>query len=105
MSEASEQPVPYQKHSRTSKAAAASAKPVAKSLREQVLAYLIAQGDWGATDDEIQSALKMNPSTQRPRRVELVRLGLVEDSGSARETRAGRYAVVWRSIADQPQKG
>jgi hypothetical protein len=38
----------------------------------------------------------MNPSTQRPRRVELVEGGWVEDSGERRPTRSGMDAVVWR---------
>jgi hypothetical protein len=49
----------------------------------------------GATDEEMQLALGMNPSTQRPRRVELVRRGLVVEDGT-RQTASGRMATVWR---------
>jgi predicted ArsR family transcriptional regulator len=49
----------------------------------------------GLTDEEIQTALGLNPSTERPRRVELVERGMVEDSGARRMTRSGRSAVVW----------
>lgn len=49
----------------------------------------------GATDEEMQLALGMNPSTQRPRRIELVRRGLVVEDGT-RRTSSGRNASVWR---------
>lgn len=49
----------------------------------------------GATDEEVQDWLGMNPSTQRPRRVELVEGGWVCDSGLTRKTRSGTSAVVW----------
>jgi hypothetical protein len=42
------------------------------------------------TDDELQQLLGMNGNTERPRRVELVDRGLVEDSGQRREN-----AIVW----------
>jgi hypothetical protein len=44
----------------------------------------------------MQAELQMQGSTQRPRRVELVRAGLVVDSGLRRRTFAGRSAVVWK---------
>jgi hypothetical protein len=43
----------------------------------------------------MQLALGMNPSTQRPRRIELERRGLVVKDGT-RKTSSGRMAVVWR---------
>lgn len=49
----------------------------------------------GATDEEMQMALGMNPSTQRPRRIELARAGLVVKDGT-RRTASGRMAVIWR---------
>jgi hypothetical protein len=53
--------------------------------------------DYGLTDEEIQNALHLNPSTERPRRVELVTAGWVEDSGIRRPTRAsGKPAAAWR---------
>lgn len=41
----------------------------------------------------------MNPSTERPRRVELVENGLVEDSGRVRQTDSKTEAVVWIVVA------
>jgi len=86
---------PAQQHSRTSVEAAERAAPRSGAQRAQVLAHLRDQGEAGATDEEIQTALDLGGSTQRPRRVELVHRGLVRDSGRTRPTRAGRSSVVW----------
>jgi hypothetical protein len=83
----------HQRHSTTSRAAARAAVPRVNELQARVLAFIRAQG--GATDNEIQDALDMNPSTQRPRRIELMERGLVRDSGRKRKTPSGREAVVW----------
>lgn len=86
----------HQKHSDTSKAAAIAALETSDTQRARVFAFIRSRGNYGATDDECQDALDMNPSTQRPRRVELVDdLGVVCDSGSRRPTKSGRGAVVW----------
>jgi len=50
-----------------------------------------------ATDEELQDWLDMSQNTERPRRVELVQLGYVEDSGARRKTRSGSNAVLWRA--------
>lgn len=91
-------PPPAQRHSPTSIAAATAIEPDNASLRGRVLAYLRARGSDGATDEEMQHALGMNPSTQRPRRIELVDAGYVTDSFSKRKTQANRNAVVWVAI-------
>lgn len=85
---------PYQKHSSTSKAAGDGMMYRLSGLRRKVYDYL-ADHPKGLTDEEIQDALAMNPSTQRPRRVELVVMNAVVDSGEIRETRSGASAVVW----------
>lgn len=86
---------PFQKHSETSKDAADKAKPSAATLRGRVREFLRTHGP--ATDEQIQDALGMNPSTQRPRRIELVTAGFVRDSGSVRKTKSGRAATVWEA--------
>lgn len=86
---------PYIPTSATSKAAAAAIEPNAGTLRAIVLEFLREMGAHGATDEELQSWLVINPSTERPRRIELVQRGLVVDSGRTRKTRAGRNATVW----------
>lgn len=85
--------VAYQRGSRTSREAAERVD--AATLRERVFRHIAYREAWGMTDEECQDALAMNPSTQRPRRVELVRAGRVVDSGRTRPTRSGRQAVVW----------
>jgi len=67
----------------------------ARALRASVLAFIIAQGSHGATDDEGEVALRIKCSTYTPRRGELVALGLVRDSGRRRNTASGRPAAVW----------
>lgn len=88
---------PAQHHSETSVAAAEEVKPSAARMRQQVLAAIEASPD-GLTDQECQTLLRMDPSTQRPRRIELVKKGGVRDSGRKRLTRANRHAVVWERV-------
>jgi transcription initiation factor IIE alpha subunit len=79
----------------TSAAAADSLSPATLNrLHKAVLAYIAGRGD-GCTDEEIARALGMNPSTARPRRIELLRRGLIEQAGTRRTT-SGRMAAVWR---------
>ena len=77
----------------TSQAAAESIDPL--PLREQVYSWLQTRGMFGATDEEMQLTLGMNPSTQRPRRLELVKAGRVFAPGKERKTQSGRSAIVW----------
>jgi transcription initiation factor IIE alpha subunit len=82
----------------TSVKAADSLGPVTlNALQRQVLALLQATPG-GLTDEEMQQRLEMNPSTQRPRRIELARRGLVVEAGT-RKTASGRMAVVWQATA------
>ena len=90
--------LPYVKDSATSAEAAERAEPRAGTHRAYVLNGLRAVGALGATDEEMQEGLEMDPSSQRPRRIELVRAGLIEDSGMTRKTLSGRKATVWRAV-------
>ena len=86
---------PAQQHSVTSRAAADSLDgKVLNALQKRVLDF-IAWRPSGATDEEIANELEMNPSTVRPRRVELARRGMIVEGGSRRTT-SGRMATVWR---------
>lgn len=89
---------PYIRHSISSLEAAESIKPKRQPLQAQVLAYLKRRGGLGATDEECQIALGLNPSTQRPRRIELVEAGLIVEADFQRKTRSGRNASVWIAI-------
>jgi len=86
---------PFQPHSNPSIDAAVAIEPSSRSLRDQVFAYLVKCACHGATDDEMQAALDMNPSTQRPRRIELLNQGKIYRTDITRKTRAGRAAAVW----------
>jgi hypothetical protein len=86
---------PAQRHSASSVAAAGRARPAAPAQRQQVLDYLRDHGP--ATDEQIQQALGMNPSSQRPRRVELVRAGAVIPAEAAGRTSSGRLAARWKA--------
>ena len=86
---------PAQIHSATSVAAGESIKQSGPVLRLRVLDFLRDRGQEGATDEEMQLALGMPASTQRPRRIELVKLHLVHDSQATRPTMSGRKATVW----------
>jgi len=89
--------LPFQAHSGTSRAAAEGMRSPAVTDRAAVL-MVIQQSTHGRTDEEIQRMLKLNPSTQRPRRIELVQAGKVRDSGRTRKTKSGRAATVWEVI-------
>ena len=80
----------------TSAKAADSLGPATlNAMQRQVLALLQATPE-GLTDEEMQQRLEMNPSTQRPRWIELARRGLVVEAGT-RRTASGRMATVWRA--------
>lgn len=88
---------PYVRGSETSAAAAASMTPETMSaLQRRVLEFISSRGEEGATDEECQRELGMNPSTQRPRRGELANAGLIVESGT-RLTASRRRATVWRA--------
>lgn len=96
--------IPTQLHSETSVAAAELIEPHANTLQAEVLEYLRIMGGDGATDEQMQEMLMLNPSTQRPRRIELVKAGLVIDSGRTRKTASGRQAMVWVAVNKPTQK-
>ena len=79
----------------TSEAAAEAIEPVLGKLRREVYALFQEVGADGATDEQVQIRLGLDGSTERPRRWELERAGLVVDSGRRRETISGRKAIVW----------
>lgn len=62
------------------------------ALQRKVLEFIACRP---STDEEIATELEMNPSTVRPRRIELARRGLIVDDGT-RKTASGRMATVWR---------
>ena len=79
----------------TQRRSAYEVMPATGTWRRRVLRAIWQRGEDGATDDELQVLLDLNPSTERPRRVELVDGGWIEDSSRRRRTRSGHSAVVW----------
>lgn len=83
-------------HPDTAQAAAARIMPASGTQRSKVLDRLTSVSPGGMTDEELQASLEMNPNSQRPRRVELVEQGWIEDSGDRRKTVSGADSIVWR---------
>jgi len=85
--------IAYQSHSTTSERAAQEIAGSVGTLRRMILDYIQRIGP--ISDEQIQDHFMMNPSTERPRRIELVKLGLVRDSGLTIRTRSGRACTLW----------
>jgi hypothetical protein len=90
---------PYQAHSATSRDAAQSVEPFTNTLQRKVLEAI---GD-GATDEELVLRTGLAANTVRPRRVELVAMQLLRDSGSRRPGVSGRTATVWSHTVPSTQ--
>ena len=73
-----------------------SLSPVA--LRDQHRKIIECLARWPSTDEEIQGWTELSPSSERPRRGELVEMGIVEESGEVRPTKSGRNATVWTLV-------
>jgi hypothetical protein len=80
----------------TAKQAAINAYPRSGTQRAKVL-NVLTRTVVGLTDEEMQTLLGMGANTQRPRRVELVDGGFIEDSGQRRPTSTHSQAIVWRT--------
>lgn len=75
-----------------------------RTPRQYIYEWLVRRNTFGGTDEEIQLALNLDAGTCRARRVELVRMKLIVDSGTKRKTRSGRPARVWKAASvKQPQ--
>jgi hypothetical protein len=82
---------PHVSQSDTSRRAAQAVAPVAGTLRARVLARIQEEA---CTDEEGCASTGMNPSTWRPRRVELLEAGLIVRVG-VRPGVSGRLMAVW----------
>lgn len=90
---------PYQPHSDTSRAAAESVEPKLNAQQRELLERMRTEAH-GFTDDELlayaeSGSLRISTNGVRARRAELVRKGLLRDSGRTRFTRSGRLATIW----------
>lgn len=84
--------LPFAPGSRTSAEAAMAIVSRVGGLRAKLLGWLIANGP--ATDRQMQDGLFMDGSTQRPRRIELERLGFIVAVDEVRQDN-GRRATRW----------
>lgn len=84
------------RHPQTSRAAATRALGRSGNVRRKVLATLTR---YALTDEEMQQLLCLPANTQRPRRVELVDAGYVDDTGVTRTTSTGAQSIVWCATA------
>lgn len=81
----------------TSHLAAEDAKRNAHTLRARCLAVLKAHPE-GLTDFALAEIVGSQQTSAGKRRGELVKAGLVEDSGEKRKAPSGSFAIVWRYI-------
>lgn len=72
----------------------------APTLRKRVLFCLCDLGEAGGTDYEVSERLGIQRTSSGKRRLELQRIGLVEDSGHRRPTDCNVAAVVWVATED-----
>lgn len=79
----------------TSDVAARRIRGAVPRLLDRVFAFLASRGEDGATDEEAATVLRLKAQTFTPRRGELVKAGLVVDTGRRRSTTSGRPAAVW----------
>jgi hypothetical protein len=70
--------------------------PKAKNLREQSLEIFKQHHRLGLTADEMAFLLNVSILSIRPRFTELVRMGVIEDSGERRKNQSGSNVTVWR---------
>lgn len=85
-------------HPETAQEAAKAIKLRSGTQRAAVLLELFeanVSGLDGMTDETLQRTLRMGASSERPRRVELVRMGFVQDSGKREPTTSGQEAILW----------
>ncbi len=77
--------------------------PVAQTQRARLLAWLAAHPC--VTDEQIAEGTGLNPSAARPRRRELVEVGVVRRVDDAGRTRAGRRAARWAVVREARETG
>ncbi|WP_166827325.1 hypothetical protein [Thalassoroseus pseudoceratinae] len=63
--------------------------------RERIFNFVRSQGRHGATDAEIQAALRMDGNSERPRRIELESQGRIVRTSRKRSTDSGHHARVY----------
>ena len=88
----------------TSLAALEKSLPKLGSNRAKIYQFIVDKQEFGATDQEIQNALRMSGDTLRPARLSLSKDELIYDSGKTRQNINGNQCIVW-VISDIKQIG
>jgi len=88
----------YVSTSETSRDAAIKLGPDLSQLQKKVYNFILSRGNYGAMEEEIQMVLAPKPSTQHPRRIELVRRGEVKSAWIRRKPLIGMSSEVWRVV-------
>jgi hypothetical protein len=92
--------LPAIRHDARDTSIAAARRTAPRSSGNRTLVYeAVRDSADGLTDMQISDVTGLDPSTERPRRVELVRLGLIESAGITRRSPLGSMATVWRATA------
>lgn len=94
---------PWQRHSSTSRDAALSVYHQRGPMAQKV--YDTIRSHQPVTDERIADLTGMNPSTVRPRRVELLKAGLIRKAALKGRTRSGRAADQWETVPQEPEQG
>ena len=79
----------------TSIQAQIKAAPRMSSQKARVYQFIVDRMEHGATDQEMQVALKMSGDTLRPTRGKLLKDGLIYDSGKTRKNANDNDCIVW----------
>lgn len=90
-------------HPDTAKAAAAKAHPKSGTIRRAIYDVVAEKGATGATDDEMEKALRRSHQSVSGSRNSLVRDGHLRDSGLRRKNSYGNDAIVW-VVADPSEQ-
>ena len=81
----------------TSLVALEKSLPNRGSNKAKIYQYILDKQEYGATDQEIQSVLKISGDTLRPARLSLLKDKLIYDSGKTRQNSNGNDCIVWLS--------
>jgi hypothetical protein len=80
---------------RTSLEAKLKIEPQIGTINRKVYEFVLNAGLVGATDQEIETVLRLDGNTVRPSRGGLVKKGLISDSGRTRPNIKGNECIVW----------
>lgn len=87
----------------TSVEALIKVSPKIPSYKKIVLDFIISNGGYGATDQEMEAELGISGNTIRPTRMSLLKSKAIVDSGLTRFNHNGNRCIVW--VVNDPKQG